>query len=177
MTAQKRVKDNQLIRIIIIAVAGFLGPPWEENIKLAFQVGTAFLSTCSHLTKWIFVRRWLALNPQQRLSFACSIQGPSLKETLGDMRKKDGMLRGWWQRYQKIFSRNRPALNNPLIIWHFSVGHWTSDCHEMQSGPHQHWMSKGKRRGEAGGSVRGLRWMPGQTPHCGKPERIICGGR
>lgn len=112
MTAQKRVKDNQLIGIIIVGVVGFLGPPWEENIKPAFQVGTAFLSTCSHLTKWIFARCWLALNPQQRLSFACSIQGPLLEETLGDMRKKMECCVGGGKDIKKSFL----ATGHPLII-------------------------------------------------------------
>lgn len=91
----------------------------------------------------------------------------------GGREKRDGMLRGWRQRYQKIFSLNRPSLNNPLIIWCFSVCHQTSDCHEMQSGPHQRQLSERKWRSEVGGSMRGLRWMLRQTPHCGKPENNL----
>lgn len=61
----------------------------EPNVwLLAFQVGEAPLSSCSHLLKWIFAQYWLALNPQQCLSFACGIQGSSPGGRLGDAREE-----------------------------------------------------------------------------------------
>lgn len=66
--------------------------PAPDVWLLAFQVGTAPVSSCSHLLKWIFAQYWLALNPQQCLSFACGIQGSSLLGMPGEAgRKKDWM--------------------------------------------------------------------------------------
>lgn len=140
---------------------------------------------CSHLLKWIFTLYWLALNPQQWLSFACGRDHQwENKKIIRTMKKRDGWS---WEMQEekerircvavgkdikiKYFSLNRAPLNNPPIILCFSAHHWALDCDAIQSYMPSSVQTAREKKQRGWQKCEGLQWMVGQAPHCRIPER------